>query len=74
LAEIIYLNGQLIPRSKAKLSPFDHGFLYGYGLFETMQAYQGHILHLDRHLARLRRSAQSLDLRVSPSAQVKSVS
>lgn len=62
MAEIIYLNGQLIPRSKAKLSPFDHGFLYGYGLFETMRAYNGHVFRLDRHLARLRRSAQSLDL------------
>jgi len=62
MAEIIYLNGRLIPRSKAKLSPFDHGFLYGYGLFETMRAYQGHIFRLDRHLARLRRSAQSLGL------------
>jgi branched-chain amino acid aminotransferase len=62
MAEIIYLNGQLIPRSKAKLSPFDHGFLYGYGLFETMRAYNGHIFRLDRHLARLRRSAQSLGL------------
>jgi branched-chain amino acid aminotransferase len=62
MAEIIYLNGQLIPRSKAKLSPFDHGFLYGYGLFETMRAYNGHIFRLDHHLARLRRSAQSLGL------------
>jgi len=62
MAEIIYLNGRLIPRSKAKLSPFDHGFLYGYGLFETMRAYQRHIFRLDRHLARLHRSAQSLSL------------
>jgi branched-chain amino acid aminotransferase len=62
MAEIIYLNGQLTPRSKAKLSPFDHGFLYGYGLFETMRAYKGHIFRLDRHVARLRRSAQSLGL------------
>jgi len=62
VAEIIYLNGQLIPRSKAKLSPFDHGFLYGYGLFETMRAYHGHIFRLDRHITRLRHSAQSLGL------------
>jgi len=62
MAEIIYLNGRLIPRPKARLSPFNHGFLYGYGLFETMRAYQGHIFLLDRHLARLRRSAQSLVL------------
>jgi len=62
MTEIIYLNGRLISRSKAKLSSFDHGFLYGYGLFETMRAYQGHIFRLARHLARLRRSAQSLGL------------
>jgi branched-chain amino acid aminotransferase len=62
LAEIIYLDGRLIPRSKAKLSPFDHGFLYGYGLFETMRAYQGHIFRLNRHLARLRHSVESIDL------------
>ena len=62
MAEIIYLNGHFIPRSEAKLSPFDHGFLYGYGLFETMRAYNGHIFRLDRHLTRLRRSAQSLGL------------
>jgi branched-chain amino acid aminotransferase len=62
MAEIIYLNGQLIPRSKAKLSPFDHGFLYGYGLFETMRAYNGHIFRLDHHLARLRRSAETIGL------------
>jgi len=62
MAEIIYLNGRLVPRSKAKLSPLDHGFLYGYGLFETVRAYQGHIFRLDRHLSRLRRSAESIGL------------
>ena len=62
MAEIIYLNGQLIPRSIAKLSPFDHGFLYGHGLFETMRAYNGHIFRLDSHLARLRCSAESIGL------------
>lgn len=62
MAEIIYLDGRFVPRSKAKLSPFDHGFLYGYGLFETVRAYQGHIFRLDRHLSRLRRSAESIGL------------
>jgi branched-chain amino acid aminotransferase len=62
VAEIIYLNGRLIPRSIAKLSPFDHGFLYGYGLFETMRAYNGHIFRLDSHLTRLRCSAESIGL------------
>jgi len=62
MTEIIYLNGQLIPRFEAKLSPFDHGFLYGYGLFETMRAYNGHIFRLDSHLTRLRCSAESIGL------------
>jgi branched-chain amino acid aminotransferase group I len=60
--EIVYLNGQLKPGLEARLSPFDHGFLYGYGLFETMRAYDGHIFRLDSHLARLRRSAESIRL------------
>jgi branched-chain amino acid aminotransferase group I len=62
VAEIIHLNGQLLPCSEAKLSPFDHGFLFGYGLFETMRAYNGHIFRLDSHLTRLRRSAKSIGL------------
>lgn len=62
MAEIVYLNGRLMPRSRAKISPFDHGFLYGYGLFETMRAYNGYIFRLDRHLARLYRSAEILGL------------
>ena len=62
LQEIVYLNGRLVPRLEARLSPFDHGFLYGYGLFETMRAYDGHIFRLDSHVTRLRCSAESIGL------------
>ncbi len=62
MEEIVYLNGSLVPRHQAKISPFDHGFLYGYGLFETMRSYSGHIFRLDRHLARLTHSAEILGL------------
>ena len=62
MEEIIYFNGDLIPRSQAKLSPFNHGFLYGYGLFETMRAYGGSIFRLDRHLARLHEAAKTLGI------------
>jgi len=62
MAEVIYLNGNLVHRSEASLSPFDHGFLYGCGLFETMRAYYGHIFRLDRHLSRLCHSAEILGL------------
>jgi len=41
MVETVYLNGALVPRGKASISPFDRGFLYGYGLFETMRFYGG---------------------------------
>jgi len=53
MEELVYLNGSLLPRSQAHISVFDHGFLYGYGLFETMRAYHGKIFLLERHLNRL---------------------
>jgi len=62
MVETIYLNGRLVPNFEAKLSPFDHGFLYGYGLFETMRAYDGHVFRLDSHITRLRCSAESIGL------------
>jgi len=63
--EIVYLNGALLPRSQARVSVFDQGFLYGYGLFETMRAYKGAIFLLERHLARLRDAAESIGLGAS---------
>ena len=57
MEEMIYLNGSIVPHGAARISVFDHGFLYGYGLFETMRAYNGNIFLLDRHLNRLRSSA-----------------
>jgi len=60
--EIVYLNGSLIPRSQAKISVLDYGFLYGFGLFETMRAYEGQVFRLDSHLNRLARSAEILGL------------
>ena len=62
MEEIVYLNGELVPRSKAQISAFDYGFLYGYGLFETMRAYSGRIFRLEQHLDRLCCSAKVLGL------------
>jgi len=62
MEEIVYLNGSLIPRSRARVSVFDYGFLYGYGLFETMRAYHGTIFLLERHLKRLLNSAAVIGL------------
>ncbi len=57
MEEIVYLNGSLLPRSQARVSVYDYGFLYGYALFETMRAYRGKIFLLERHLERLTKSA-----------------
>ena len=65
MAEIVYINGSLVPRSEAHISVSDHGFLYGYGLFETMRAYNGTIFLLERHLDRLRKSAKSIGIKLS---------
>ncbi len=62
MEEIVYLNGSLLPRSQARVSVYDHGFLYGYGLFETMRAYHGTIFLLERHLKRLMNSAEVIRL------------
>lgn len=60
--EIVYLNGRLVPRSRARVSPFDHGFLYGFGIFETMRSYNGRVFRLEQHLKRLETSAQQLGI------------
>lgn len=62
MEEMIYLNGSLVPRSDARISVFDHGLLYGYGLFETMRAYHGKIFLLERHIKRLLNSAEGIGL------------
>ena len=67
MEQIVYLNGCLIPRSQARISPFDLGFLYGYGLFETIRAYSGHIFRLERHLERLSQSAKLLGMPLNAS-------
>jgi len=61
---LVYLNGKFVPKEDAKVSVFDHGFLYGDGIYETMRAYQGTIFLLDKHLARLKRSADLISLKL----------
>lgn len=60
----VYLNGKIVPSKEAKVSVFDHGFLYGDGIYETMRVYDGVIFRLDEHLGRLFRSASLIGLTV----------
>ncbi len=63
MSGVVYLNGALIPLDRAKISVLDYGFLYGYGLFETMRAYGGKVFLLDRHLERLHGSLEMLGIK-----------
>jgi branched-chain amino acid aminotransferase len=58
----VYLNGKIIPSKEALVSVFDHGFLYGDGIYETMRVYDRVTFMLDEHLQRLRRSASLIGL------------
>jgi branched-chain amino acid aminotransferase len=60
----VYLNNKLIPASEAKVSVFDHGFLYGDGIYETMRVYDGVVFMLDEHIKRLYRSASLIGLNI----------
>jgi branched-chain amino acid aminotransferase len=66
MEEIVYLNGKLVPRSQAKISALDYGFLFGYGLYETIRAYNGRPFRLDAHIARMRYSAEKLGILIKP--------
>lgn len=63
MQEIIFLNGKFIPEEESQISVLTPGFLYGWGLFETMRAYNNRIVYFDAHLERLKRSARLLDIR-----------
>jgi branched-chain amino acid aminotransferase len=58
----VYLNNKLVPSAEAKISVFDHGFLYGDGIYETMRVYDGVVFMLDEHIKRLYRSASLIGL------------
>lgn len=60
----IYLNGKLVPEKDAKVSVFDHGLLYGDGVFEGIRAYNGRVFMLDEHVDRLYRSAQAIAMTI----------
>lgn len=59
-----WLNGRLVPASRARVSVFDRGFLFGDGVYETMRAYGGRPFRLAQHLDRLDHSARRLGLRI----------
>ncbi len=60
----VYLNGKIMPSKEAAISVYDHGFLYGDGIYETMRIYDGVVFKIDEHIKRLFRSASLIGLTI----------
>ncbi|MBM4054327.1 MAG: branched-chain-amino-acid transaminase [Planctomycetes bacterium] len=60
----VYISGKLFPKEDAKISVFDHGLLYGDGVFEGIRVYNQNIFALDEHIDRLYCSAKAIDLKI----------
>ncbi len=67
---MIFLNNRLIPEKKAIVSVFDHGFLYGDGIYETLRSYSGVVFKIDEHIERLFRSASMISLKISKTQEM----
>ena len=58
----VYMNGAFVPEHEARVSVYDHGLLYGDGVFEGIRAYDGRVFKLHEHVDRLYRSAKAIAL------------
>ena len=60
----VYINGEFFPKLKANISVYDHGFLYGDGVFEGIRIYNNNIFMLDEHISSLYDSAKAIRLKI----------
>ena len=68
----VYIGGKLFDKSDAKISVYDHGLLYGDGVFEGIRSYAGHVFRLEQHVDRLYDSARAIHLAI-PMAKTEMV-
>jgi len=64
MSRIVFMNDRLVPEAEARVSVFDHGLLYGDGVFEGLRSYSGRVFRLDEHLDRLYASARAICLEI----------
>ncbi|MCG8450649.1 MAG: branched-chain-amino-acid transaminase [Pirellulales bacterium] len=62
MSQQVYINGKLVPEEQATVSVFDHGLLYGDGVFEGLRSYSGKVFRLESHVKRLYESAHAICL------------
>ncbi|HSP92640.1 MAG TPA: aminotransferase class IV [Vicinamibacterales bacterium] len=67
MSAVAYVNGRIVAEQDAMISVFDHGFLYGEGVYEVIRTYGGELFLVDRHFRRLRASASMITLDVGMS-------
>jgi branched-chain amino acid aminotransferase len=60
----VYINGKFYPKADAKISVYDHGLLYGDGVFEGLRAYSGRVFRIEEHMDRLYESARAIMLTI----------
>ncbi|HOB75353.1 MAG TPA: branched-chain-amino-acid transaminase [Phycisphaerae bacterium] len=65
----VFLDGRIVPVAEAKISVFDHGLLYGDGVFEGIRSYGGRVFRLEQHLKRLEDSARAIRLEIPMSRE-----
>ena len=72
---LVYIDGEYYPKSQAKISVYDHGLLYGDGVFEGIRAYKGIVFKLKEHIDRLYRSAHAimLDIPLTKKEMIRAV-
>jgi branched-chain amino acid aminotransferase len=70
MPRIIFMNDRLVPEEEARISVFDHGLLYGDGVFEGLRSYSGRVFRLDAHLDRLWASARAISLEIPLAKEV----
>lgn len=75
IGPVVYLNGQYVPRDEAKVSVFDHGFIYGDGVYEGLQVVEGVVFLLREHVDRLFNSARYLgfEIPISKEAMIDAI-
>jgi branched-chain amino acid aminotransferase len=64
MSVLVYVDGKMVPKEEAVVSVFDHGFLYGDGVFEGIRVYEGNVFRLREHIDRLYESANTIALEI----------
>jgi branched-chain amino acid aminotransferase len=65
-ADLVYIDGEFVPKEQAALPLFDHGYLYGDGVFEGVRVYSGRVFRLEPHIDRMFFSARALGFNLEP--------